>query len=161
MAGLKAMYEALQCKDVVTYIQSGNVIFKRADDISQSDLVENIQNAIVEKYKFEVPVIIRTKARIERIIAENPFLQQSDVDPEKLHVTFLSNLPGEEKIKKIETSNFLPDQFKITGEEVYLYCPSGYGNTKLSNTFFENKLKVTATTRNWRTINKLLELCKA
>lgn len=158
MAGLKALYEKLQFNDVVTYIQSGNVIFKAAEKSSNINLSKKIEKAIFEQYKFEVPVIIRTQFELEEIISANPYLQQSDIDLEKLHVTFLSKAPAEEAIRKIESADFSPDKFIMKDKEIYLYVPEGYGNTKLSNNFFENKLKVTATTRNWKTVNKLAEL---
>jgi uncharacterized protein (DUF1697 family) len=56
--------------------------------------------------------------------------------------------------------NLSSDRFKIREKEIYLYCPNGYGTSKLSNNFFERKFKVTATTRNWKTVNKLVELAE-
>ena len=92
------------------------------------------------------------------MITENPFLNDKTVDPEKLHITFLAAKPAQELLDKLVPTNYLPDRFNIIGSTVYLYCPNGYGQTKLTNTFFENKLKVRATTRNWKTVKKLLEL---
>ncbi|MDQ6813715.1 MAG: DUF1697 domain-containing protein [Bacteroidota bacterium] len=158
MSDLKDLYEDLQFKAVTTYIQSGNVIFKAAESAAKGDLPKKIEKAILEAYGFEVPVIIRTIAEIEQIIAKNPFLPDSNTDLEKLHITFLSAMPDEEKLKSIATVDFSPDKFIINNREVFLYIPGGYGNTKLSNNFFEGKMKVTATTRNWKTVNKLLEL---
>jgi uncharacterized protein (DUF1697 family) len=73
-------------------------------------------------------------------------------------VTFLEKEPAPDLIDKINPFDFLPDRFIFYNREIYLNCASGYGTTKLSNTFFENKLKVKATTRNWNTVKKLLEL---
>jgi uncharacterized protein (DUF1697 family) len=52
------------------------------------------------------------------------------------------------------------DEFRVIGRQVFLFCPDGYGNTKLTNTFFEKKLRSEATTRNWKTVNALVELCR-
>ncbi len=161
MAGLKALYEELHFKDVTTYIQSGNVIFKTAKKVSNSSLSKTIEQAVFQKYNFQVPVITRTLQEMEQIISVNPFLTESDIDTEKLHVTFLSETPDTIKLENINNFNYPPDRFVITGKEVFLYCPVNYGETKLSNNFFESKLKVTATTRNWKTVNKLVELAKA
>ncbi|MCW3081874.1 DUF1697 domain-containing protein [Segetibacter sp.] len=158
MAGLKAMFEKLGFETVTTYIQSGNVIFNAAPKASSVDLSNTIRRAIVETYGFEVPVIIRTLTELEKAITANPFLNEADVDEEKLHLTFLADVADKDKIDKISHLNFAPDRFIIIEKEIYLYCPLGYGITKLSNNFFENKLKLTATTRNWRTVNKLLDL---
>src|SRR6202008_1647475 len=90
------------------------------------------------------------------VLQNNPFINKRKEDVTKLHVTFLSAEPEKANIDKIKGGNYVADEFRVTGKTVYLFCPNGYGNTKLSNTFFENKLKVTATTRNWKTINELV-----
>jgi uncharacterized protein (DUF1697 family) len=95
---------------------------------------------------------------MEKLIAINPFVKKENIDPKKLHVTFLLALPKKENVENINKSDFSPDEFIIEGKEIYLHIPESYGETKLSNTFFENKLKITATTRNWNTVNKLLEM---
>ena len=96
--------------------------------------------------------MIRTLAEMEEIIRNNPLAGDSGRDPEKFHVTFLSARPDGEREKQILGFNFPPDEFVILGKECYLYCPNGYGQTKLTPQFFESKLKVTTTTRNWKTI---------
>lgn len=82
-------------------------------------------------------------------------LYEDGLDREKLHVTFLEEEPEPTDVSAIQKYDFPPDAFRIIGKEVYLFCPGGYGNTKLSNTFFEKKLHVKATTRNWKTVGKL------
>ena len=94
------------------------------------------------------------------MIDNNPFIKKKGIQLDKLHVTFLGTLPESSLVKAIEKLNFSPDEFVITGREIYLHCPGGYGNTKLSNNFFEKKLFVKATTRNWNTVNKLWEMAK-
>jgi uncharacterized protein (DUF1697 family) len=158
MADLKALYEGLDFENVTTYIQSGNVIFKTPKPVSDTDLAKKIESAISKKYGFEVPVIVRTHAEMERILAVNPLLKEKGIDIERLHVTFLEEEPASEKVKLIKDLDFSPDKFVIIKKEVYLHCPKGYGITKISNNFFESKLKVKATTRNWKTVNKLVTL---
>ncbi|MDP4283232.1 MAG: DUF1697 domain-containing protein [Bacteroidota bacterium] len=158
MADLKALYESLKFTDVTTYIQSGNVVFKSGEKISDLDLAKKIETAIEKKYNFQVPVIIRKAEEIEKAISMNPFLKDKNINIEKLHITFLSEIPNESNLKNIKNVDYSPDQFIIEGKEIYLHIPVSYGETKLSNKFFENKLKVIATTRNWKTVNKLFEL---
>jgi uncharacterized protein (DUF1697 family) len=158
MEELKVLYERLDFEEVTTFIQSGNVIFKTEHHYQSSVLSEKIEKAIEEKYHFYVPVIIRNKDEIQLILSSNPFLKESSVNREKLHVTFLDKEPASEKIAAIHKYDFPPDRFHIKGKEVYLFCSNGYGNTKLSNNFFEKKLLVRATTRNWNTVVKLSEL---
>lgn len=158
MSDLKALYEDLKFKDVITYIQSGNVIFKTAEKLSDKNLSEKIEKAIFKKYNFLVPVIIRRINEIKNVIKANPFLKNKNINTEKLHVTFLAEAPEKIYLEAIKKYDFTPDEYIISGTAIFLHIPESYGNTKLSNNFFESKLKVSATTRNWKTINKLAEL---
>jgi uncharacterized protein (DUF1697 family) len=158
MEDLKSLYEELRFREVTTYIQSGNVIFKTSINLSIPEISEKIEKAIGRKYNFHVPVIIRTIEEMNHILSSNPFLKGKGIDMEKLHVTFLGKEPDPIQVEQTLKFDFPIDRFQIIGKEVYLYCPGGYGNTKLSNTFFENKLKVQATTRNWKTVGRLTEL---
>ena len=158
MADLKTLYEDLQFKDVTTYIQSGNVIFKTGHKLSDTELTKQIEKAIHKKYDFEVPVQVRSVQELENIVTSNPFLNGKNIQVDKLHITFLSEIPDKTGIESMEKLYFSGDQFKVIGKEVYLYTPGGYGETKLSNKFFETKLKTKATTRNWKTVNTLLEM---
>ena len=154
MTDLQALYESLNFKDVITYIQSGNVIFKTDKKYTAVKLAKLIEDKIASTYNFEVPVIIRTLEELKNVKSRNPY-KKEDVD--SLYVTFLSNTPNAINLEKLDNVSFLPDKFEIIDKEIYL-CVASYGNTKLSNNFFESKLKVTATTRNLKTINILAEL---
>ena len=157
MDDLKKMFSDLKLKNVSTYIQSGNIFFE--SDISDQKKLEGlISNGILKVFKFEVPVIIRNSDELKVIIEKNPFLKEKNIDVTKLHVTFLSAIPDKTYINSIKETAYEPDRFIIKEREIYLYCPNGYGNTKLNNNFFENKLKLKATTRNWKTVLKLYEL---
>ncbi|MFZ0454684.1 MAG: DUF1697 domain-containing protein, partial [Ignavibacteriaceae bacterium] len=145
-------------QDVITYIQSGNVIFKADKKYTSQSLGKILEKKIDEKFNLDVPVIVLQGKEIEKILSTNPFVKMNDINIEKLHVTFLEKVPSTNELKKIKKYDYSPDRFIIKDREVFLYCPGGYGKTKLSNNFFENKLKVRATTRNWKTINKLVEL---
>jgi uncharacterized protein (DUF1697 family) len=79
-------------------------------------------------------------------------------DVNNLYVTFLSDAPAQLNVEEIKKAKGPSEEFFISGREIYLFCPDGYGRTKLSNNFFEKKLGSVATTRNWKTVNKLSEL---
>jgi uncharacterized protein (DUF1697 family) len=158
MHDLKTLYEILGFGNVITYIQSGNVIFNTDLNLPVWKLSLKIENAISEKYTFNLPVILRTTVEMKAIINANPFVKDVAKSPGKLYITFLEEKPQLTLLEKINPLEFLPDRFIIQEREIYLNCSSGYGTTKLSNKFFENKLQVKATTRNWNTVNKLLEL---
>lgn len=160
MTDLTKLYEDLGFKDVKSYIQSGNVLFKSSKSLKKKDICDKIQKAIRKQYNFEVPVQILSLDELKAIIESNPFIKQKNIDLEKLHVTFLSESPNPEHLQKTQALDFSPEKFLIKDNAIYLYCPVGYGNSKLSNNFFESKLKVIATTRNWKTVNKLAELAE-
>ena len=158
MADLKSLYESLGFQEVTTYIQSGNVVF-HATVKSQSALKKKIEGAIEKKYHFHVPVEIRTHREIRAIIENCPF-HSVDLAKEgtKILVAFLSSKPPEDRISHIQKYVSSSEELVVRGREVYLYCPNGFGKSKLSNNFLEHKLGVEATTRNWKSVNKLSEL---
>lgn len=158
MSDLKKLYEGLGLSNVKTFIQSGNVIFDYVGKKDENYLCQKIADAILSKFNFNVPVIIRTFDEMEKIIAVNPFLEEQNADISKLHVTFLSEKPMKPNTEILKSNDYLPDKFSISGKEIYILCASRYSECKLSNNILENKLKVTATTRNWKTVNKIFEL---
>lgn len=153
MKDLKELYYSLGFKNVITYIQSWNVIFE--SDKQVKDILENIEETITKNYDFLVPVIIKTFEEIDEAIKINPFIKNSI---EKLHLTFLSDIPDNKLIKKIEEFNFQEDKFEIIWKNVFILCKGKYYESKFTNNFFEKKLKVRASTRNWKTVTKLYEL---
>ena len=157
MDALKLMFESMKFKNVKTYIQSGNVVFQDKENDTDA-LAKKIQIQIQKQFGFEVPVMVKGEEELENVITNNPFFKRKDIDITKLHVTFLSSVPNQTGIDKIKDGNYSDDEYIIVDKAVYLYCPNGYGNTKLNNNFLENKLKVTATTRNWKTVNELFRM---
>ena len=154
MDALKKLFEELKFQNVRTYIQSGNVVFE-SKKVDTKSLENKIEKQILKTFGFEVPVLVKEKDEFKKVIDHNPFLTKRNEDDSKLHVTFLSSEPDTANISKLSDIKFNNDEFVISEKSIYLFCPDGYGNTKLSNNFFENKLKVSATTRNWKTIVEL------
>lgn len=160
MADLKLIFEYLGFLNITTYIQSGNVIFNSETKLTDNQIIEKIENAINNKYGFSVPLIVKSAKEIEESIKENPFYQENNPDINKLHLTLLKEKPTNENLLKTKTYNYEPDKFAINGKNVFVFCEGKYHQSKLTNNFFENKLKVPATTRNWKTVLKLVELSK-
>ena len=157
MDGLKKLYESLGFRQVQTYIQSGNVVFQcSGTDILK--LTNMIEKSIKQSFGFEAPALIRTRDEFRKLIKNNPF---SGKDAGKLHVTFLSNIPVHLPKEEINKAKGEAEEFSIIGREIYLFCPDGYGRSKLSNSFFARKLKLPATTRNWNTVNKLYAIAQS
>jgi len=160
MEQLRASLTALGLGDVKTYIQSGNIVFAAAPEAAAS-LSGKIEKRILKDFSFVVPVLLRTVREMEEIVRENPLLKVTGVDHAKLHVTFLSTNPPKTAVGQLLPLAVPPEQLFIVGREIYLYCPNGYGNTKLSNVTIEKKLSVGATTRNWKTVNTLLAMAQS
>jgi uncharacterized protein (DUF1697 family) len=157
MDELRLLFEQNACEDVKTYIQSGNVIFNH-EETDQGILSDRIGKAIFQKFAFRVPIIIRAAHELEIILRSNPFLNEKKSDTTKLHVTFLDKPPDRKYADLLENMDYAPDLYHLSGREIYLFTPNGYGKIKLSNTFFENKLKVIATTRNWTTVETIYSM---
>jgi uncharacterized protein (DUF1697 family) len=155
MADMKTAFESLSFENVRTYGQSGNVIFD-CERAETAELVKRVEEKISETFGFSTNVIIRTQQELENIIDNNPLTRRADVALDKVYITFLRGAPDETVASSITINSDDDEKFAVVGKEVYLYCPNGYARTKLNNTTFEKKLKTVATTRNWKTIKKLL-----
>lgn len=160
MADLVKAFESAGFRNVKTYVQSGNVIFEH-NSSSAAEIAENIEKIIGQTFRFYVNVFIRTESELENIVKLNPFIKETDIEFDKLHVTFLSDMPDPKAVFNLDINKDENEKFEVIGREVYLYCPNGYARTKLKNDVFEKKLDTVATTRNWKTTNKLLELSKS
>jgi uncharacterized protein (DUF1697 family) len=144
--------------DAKTYIQSGNVIFSHSGDKSLSSLSDDIEIAILKKFNLSISVMTRRRDELVKLGVSNHFLVEPDFDPSKMAVIFLHETPLDTQIQKVARVDFPPDKFKIIGDEIFIYCPNGFGRTKLYTGFFEKKMGVTGTARNWKTITTILNL---
>ncbi len=157
---MKEFAEVLQSnglKNVKTYIQSGNIVFKH-QQTTPAFFEELIHKIILDHFGYDVPVIAFNKAYLQGIISSNPFLNFPETDVTKLHVTFFAGEPDESAHETMLAANFSPDKIMRGNKAYYGYCPNGYGKTKFNNAFFEKKSRVSATTRNWKTCNMLLKM---
>lgn len=157
MPELKRLYEGLGFTDVQTYVQSGNVVFDSSVQ-SAAELAETIEAQLAQKYGSKITVFVRDAADFRRILNSNPFLTGRNESPSFLHVTFLYQDPKPDQWGSLKAPASSSDEFFPGTREVFLFCPNGYGRTKLSNTFFERKLAMPATTRNWNTVQALYKL---
>ena len=155
MSDLRSLFIDLGHRDVATHLQSGNVIFTSA--IAGAELAAGIEQRLEAKLGTPVAVLLRTAGQLAAIAARNRFLDEVD-DPRTLHVTFLAERADQACVDALDTSSFAPDRFDVRDREVYLHCPHGYGRTKLNNAFWERRLQTVATTRNWNTVTRLVQL---
>lgn len=159
MKELAAMFVEAGCYDVRTYIQSGNVLFR-----SEPALVEEVPSivsmAILNRFGFEPPIITRSAQEFADVGLSNPFIA-AGADTDKLHVVFLADQPDAASAAALDPDRSPGDEFALVGRQVYLHCPDGFARTRLTNSYFDSGLSTTSTTRNWRTVVKLLELAEA
>ncbi|MBC7475689.1 MAG: DUF1697 domain-containing protein [Candidatus Sericytochromatia bacterium] len=157
MSDLSLLFESLDFKGIKTYIQSGNVIFQ-GENLNHQELEKKISDKIFEVFSFKVSIIIKTVEQLKNIIQNNPFIKDKNEDINNLYLTFLSDKPDNDHLDRIKSLNYGSDEFIVSDQVIYLFCSNGYGKTKLTNNFFESKLKLIATTRNWKTINTLISI---
>lgn len=157
MVQLKKIFEAMELKNVRTYIQSGNVAFESAS-ANPDILCKKIENGLQSALGYRVTVTLRTNREIEDIIKNNPFKSEIKHEDFKLYVTMLSAAPEKSKINELQSIDSEGDEFICRGSEIYVLCRKGYADTVFSNNFIEKKLGVKATSRNWNTMNKILEI---
>lgn len=159
MASLRGIYEGLGFEGVETYLQSGNVVF-RAAKAGASRHAAAIERAILESCGFEVPVAVRTPEAMSAAVAANPFLGRRSIDAQFLHAVFLIGAAGTPSLTGAKLPLGPGEDAALAGDIVYVYCPNGYGTTKINNGFFERILSVRATTRNWRTVVALERMAR-
>lgn len=160
MAELRKLCESVKLKDVKTYIQSGNIIFK-SDSTNSTELENLIEKAILNNYGFEVPVLIKTVEQLSKIISINPFNLEADILENKIYFVLLNSEPQIKYLESFKNEEFKNEEFFYYENCIYLKCNMGYGKAKLNNNLIERKLRLMATTRNYRTMNTLINLCKA
>ena len=151
MAELRELCLTLGWKDVRTYIQSGNVVF-RANRPDPDALAASIR----DRFGFDVPVVLRSARGLIAARGASPWSREASTS-KNVHVMFLSRKPAARAVVRLDPDRSPPDRFAVVGSEVHLDCPNG-ARTKLTVDWFERSLGVRATARNWRTLEKLIEL---
>jgi len=159
MADLRELLAGLGYEAVTTYLQSGNAVFSSADPSPQT-LAAAIEERVAEKFAAPVRVLIRTGDQLASVVSHSP-LPDGPENPSRFFVAFLSAAPDPGAVREIAAQEFGPDRIWVSGAEAYLWCPDGAADTQLTHSFVEKRLGVTATARNWNTVNKLVSLVSA
>ena len=157
MGELKEVHESLGLKDVLPYIQSGNVVFK-SDDADLARLRRQIEDGFEKKFGFHAEVFVRTSVELSDIIDKNPFQGQQSKESKWVAVMFLAARPEDTVQEDLLKTYVGPEEIFIIGKEMYIYYPDGIGRSKLSHSYIEKKLKTVGTGRNWNTILQLQKL---
>ena len=157
MTDLKALHESLGLKNVITYIQSGKVVF-HCDDIDPAHLSKQIERSFEERFGFHAEVFVRTLDELNAIIEKTPFRGHDSKESKWIAVVFLASAPDEVVQNALLQSYVGPEEIHILGKEMYIYYAEGMGRSKLTNNLIEKKLKTVGTTRNWNTVLQLQKM---
>ena len=156
MADLREVCTAVGCEDVVTYIQSGNVVLRSS--LRPPKLQAALAAAIAERFGFEPAVMIRTAEELAAVVDRNPF---AGADEKKLHVGFLDAAPVATTAECLGAIDCAPEELSAVGRELYLHLPNGMGRAALPVKMERCLRPAPVTVRNWRTVTKLIELSSA
>lgn len=156
MAPLRAALEEAGLGGVRTYIQSGNVL--AATELAESAVEALVHGVIKNSFGGDIKVLARSPRYFERALDRNPFKGE---DPARLYFTLLAERPAGELVASFHALGHEPDQVSVVEDMAYVLCATKYSDLKANNNFIERKLKVAATTRNFNTISKLIELAAA
>ncbi|MER7476165.1 DUF1697 domain-containing protein [Streptomyces sp. NPDC126510] len=161
MADLRTLLTDLGHGDVRTYLQSGQAVFSSGHGDEES-LAAGIAQAIEKRFGFGVDVIVRDHAYLEAIAGACPF-PAADLEPKQLHVTYFSTPVTPDRFAEIDQDAYLPEEFRLGDRALYLYAPNGLGRSKLAEHLSKPRINkgVIATTRNWNTVVKLVEMTGA
>ncbi len=155
MPKLREALEAAGLEDVVTYVQSGNVVL---DSAAKPDaLAREVEAVIADAFDLEVAVVVRTRAELAKVVRRNPLGDVADQD--KLYqVSFCAEKPAKEAVDKLTERAVEGERLLLHGREIYAWFPHGVGRSKLAAQLSKQKLGTIVTARNWTTVKKLLEL---
>ena len=161
MADLRTLLTDLGLDDVRTHLQSGQAVFASGHGDEES-LAGEIARALEKRFGFGVDVIVRDHAYLRAIADACPF-PASDLEPKQLHVTYVSAPVTPDRFAEIDQEAYLPEEFRLGDRALYLYAPTGLGRSKLAEHLSKPRINkgVIATTRNWNTVVKLVEMTGA
>jgi uncharacterized protein (DUF1697 family) len=160
MQALKTLCTSLGLRDVQTYIQSGNFVF-RDENEEPAALAQRLEKAMVASFGFRPAVIVRTAQELRKVVAKNPFAGRKEVEPSKLLVIFMNSAPTKQARDKLLAIPCDPEELHINGREVYIYYPEGMARPRIPLVRMEKALACSSTGRNWNTVNKLLAMAEA
>lgn len=153
MAELRVALTEAGLVEVRTYIQSGNAVAKSR--LAQSRIGPLVHDAIAQSIGADIAVMTRTPKQFMDVLERNPF---PAADPSRLYFSLLSSRPKPELLQEFLKIDFVPDQVKVVGDTIYTAYATKLSDSRFTNNFFERKLKLAATTRNFNTMSRLVAL---
>jgi uncharacterized protein (DUF1697 family) len=157
MSALQEVLTDAGFDDVRTYLQSGNVML--SSGTSADDVAHTCKRLIEEHFQLDVPVIVRTRAQLAKVVEQNP-LRAVATDPKRYQVSFLGAKPSRDVIRRIEEAASPTERVVAIGREIYAWHPETIARSRLWALLAGRQLGVTATARNWTTVTKLLAVAQ-
>ena len=158
MPRLRDALTAAGFDDVVSYVQSGNVVV--SSSLSAARVEAAVHDVIAAEFGLDIRVIVRSAAQLRKVVAGNPWPKAAD-DPARLVVVFLAGKPAKDALKDVDAAAYEPERFALAGTELYLWYVNGQGRSRFPAGFWEKRIGVPGTARNWNTVTKMLELTGA
>jgi uncharacterized protein (DUF1697 family) len=155
MAELRTLLTEAGYEDVRTYVQSGNIVLR--SPAKPAEVERKLQKLISERFGFEVPVIVRSRAQLAEVVKADPLGDVAD-DPKRYQVSFLAAKAPAELVRRLEEQAVASERVVARGREIYAWHPAGVARSKLWNELAGTGLGITATARNWTTVTTLLEM---
>jgi len=158
MAELRTLMEGLGHGAVRTYLQSGQAVFTSGHGDEES-LAAELAQAVEKRFGFTVDVIVRDHTYLKAIADNCPF-PAAELEAKQLHVTYFSVPVAEDRFAELDQAAYLPEEFRLGDRALYLYAPDGLGRSKLAVELSRPRRNkgLIATSRNWNTVLKLVEL---
>jgi uncharacterized protein (DUF1697 family) len=144
-------------EDVKTYVQSGNVVV--TSDAAPEDLTGRCEALIARELGLDIAVIVRTGDELAQVVRLNPLGEVAD-NPKRYQVTFLSAELSPERVERLAAVAAPAERLVAIGRELYSWHPAGVGRSKLWGRIASTGLGVSATARNWTTVETLLQMAQ-
>lgn len=160
MAELRALLTGLGHGAVRTYLQSGNTFFT-SDRDDEAAIAGELRRAIAARFGFDVEVLVRDHEYLTAVVEACPFPAAS-LQGKQLHVTYFSEPVDAARFASLDAERFLPEELRLGDRALYLYAPDGLGRSPLADALARSgpPKGVVATSRNWNTVLKLVELTR-
>ena len=157
MNELREVFTNAGCKEVTSYIQTGNIVFTYPI-VSISSLVDKVLVKIQEEFVFTTTprIMILSLNEFKKAVDENPYKNKGA--PNRHHCYFLSDEPDNPKLEILKTVQNT-EEFELKEKIFFLYTPDGLGRSKLAKNV-EKTLGVHATARNYRSVMKIWEIAE-
>lgn len=160
MDELKRAAENAGFMEVITYLQSGNLVF-RSQETDPEILRNRLLETISSRFGLNIQLLMMDEQKLKRIAGQHPFGAIPETAYGRCFVTMLAEIAERSSLEALEVYTQKDEKIWYDGESIYLFCPQGYGRTKLNNNLIEKKLRMMATTRNWNTMLEMSKLVES